>query len=310
MKSPVAATQAKPGTEDSVRVRLGLLAMVMFFGGSLPAYKWATLSFGPATTNLIRFVIAAAVLGFVARKRLHTVDTTARKRLLLIGVFGLGLMAVFMSIGVQRGSATVASIVVGLEPIGVALAGVLLVGDKPSTSSWVALGVGFTGAIVAAGVFTQTTGPSPMLPMLLLLGTVITFSIYTANVRRTSRGVDPLAVAAITQLGALIFVVPALLFDIADGGITRGTGIQGKAIGAAVFLGLGSALAYLLLCLVLIHAPPSRVAVSMFLTPMFGVLFSWLIIGEHLHLRHAVGAALVLAALWIIERAPAPPRPA
>jgi drug/metabolite transporter (DMT)-like permease len=44
----------------------------------------------------------------------------------------------------------------------------------------------------------------------------------------------------------------------------------------------------------------------MFLTPVFGVIFSWLIVGEHLHLRDAVGGALVLVAVWISERSSTP----
>jgi drug/metabolite transporter (DMT)-like permease len=283
-------------------VRLALLAMVTFFGGSLPAYKIASRSFGPATTNLGRFLLAATVLVIVARKRLGTARTQ-RKRLLLVGMFGLGLMAVFMGVGVDRGSATVSSIVVGLEPIGVALAGVLLVGDSPSRRSLVALAIGFSGALVASGILTEPSGEAPILPVVLLLGTVVTFSVYTAFVRRTARGVDPLAVAAVTQVGALAFVVPACLFDVVNGGMFRGN-VQPKAAAAVVFLGVGSAVGYLLLCLVLSHQPASRVAVSMYLTPILGVVFSWLVASERLHLRDAVGGALVLLAVFISEWAP------
>ena len=293
-----------PSQPATLAVRATLLTIVVFFGGSLPAYKLASESFGPATTNLVRFVLAAIMLLIVARHRLPTARRHVRQ-LIVIGMFGIGLMAVFMGIGVDRGSATIGSIVVGLEPIGVALAGVLLVGDAPSRRSIVALVIGFTGALVASGVFTENSGPSPIVPIVLLLGTVVTFSVYTAFVRRVGRGVDPLAVAAVTQVGALIFVIPACLFDVIDGGMLRGDSVTPKAFGAVIFLGIGSAIAYMLLCLVLSNQPSNRVAVTMFLTPLFGVLFSWLVVGEHLHVRDAVGAALVLVAVWISERAPA-----
>ena len=291
----------QPSQPASLGVRATLLTIVVFFGGSLPAYKLASESFGPATTNLIRFVLAATMLTIVARRRLHTARNHVRQ-LLLIGMFGIGLMAIFMGIGVDRGSATIGSIIVGLEPIGVALAGVLLVGDAPSRRSIVALIIGFTGALVASGVFTEHSGPSPVVPIILLLGTVVTFSIYTAFVRRVPRGVDPLAVAAVTQIGALFFVVPACLFDVFNGGMLRGESIMPKAFGSVIFLGIGSGIAYLLLCLVLANQPSNRVAVTMFLTPVFGVIFSWLVVGEHLHVRDGVGAALVLLAVWISER--------
>ena len=285
----------------SLGVRATLLTIVIFFGGSLPAYKLASESFGPATTNLIRFALAAVMLTIVARRRLPSARAHMQQ-LILIGMFGIGLMALFMGIGVDRGSATIGSIIVGLEPIGVALAGVLLVGDAPSRRSIVALIIGFTGAMVASGVFTEHSGPSPVVPIILLLGTVVTFSIYTAFVRRVGRGVDPLAVAAVTQIGALILVIPACLLDVFDGGMLRGESITPKAFGAVIFLGIGSGIAYLLLCLVLANQPSNRVAVTMFLTPVFGVIFSWLVVGEHLHARDGVGAALVLLAVWISER--------
>jgi drug/metabolite transporter (DMT)-like permease len=302
IREPTTAVAVGPPSQPAtLAVRLTLLTIVVFFGGSLPAYKLASESFGPATTNLVRFVLAAVMLVIVARRRLPTARLHIR-RLIVIGMFGIGLMAVFMGIGVDRGSATIGSIVVGLEPIGVALAGVLLVGDAPSRRAMVALVVGFAGALVASGVFTENSGPSPVVPIVLLLGTVVAFSIYTAFVRRVGRGVDPLAVAAVTQVGALIFVIPACLFDVLNGGMLRGDSITPKALGAVIFLGIGSGIAYLLLCLVLANQPSNRVAVTMFLTPLFGVIFSWLVVGEHLHARDGVGAALVLVAVWISEQ--------
>ena len=284
----------------TIGVRLALLVMVAFFGGSLPAYKLASASFGPATSNLIRFVIATTFLLAIARKKLPSARGQV-PRLFVIGMFGIGLMAVFLGVGVDKGSATIGSIIVGLEPIGVALAGALIVGDHPSKRALTALLFGIAGAIVASGILTQGSDKVAILPVLLLLGTVVTFSIYTALVRQASQGIEPLAVASLTQLGALAFVIPACLLDVFNGGMLRGDSIQPKALWAVVFLGVGSGVGYLLLCSVLANQPSSRVAVSMFLTPVLGVVFSWWIVGEKLYLRHAVGAAVVLVAIWISE---------
>jgi drug/metabolite transporter (DMT)-like permease len=294
------------GDRASIQVRLTLLVIVAFFGGSLPAYKLASESFGPGTTNLIRFSIATAMLSFVARGRqMGTASERAgeNKRLLLLGVLGIGIMAATMAIGVDKGSAVIASIVVGLEPVGVALAGVLLVGDKPSVNSWVALVVGAIGVVVASGLLTEPIQAVPVASIFLLLATVVTFSGYTAFVRRAGKGVDPLVVSARTQLGALILVIPSCLLDFQSGGMLRGD-ITGKAIAGVIFLGVGSAIAYLFLCLVLANQPSNRVAVSMFLTPMFGVFFSWLVVNERLRARDALAGLIVLLAVWISEWAP------
>ena len=39
----------------------------------------------------------------------------------------------------------------------------------------------------------------------------------------------------------------------------------------------------------------------MYLTPVFGVLFSWLVVGEAMKWRNAVGGALVLLAVFVSE---------
>lgn len=288
--------------------------IVFYFGTSLPAYKVAGDSFGPATTNLIRFVIAAALLGAVARGRRPS-DRSVRRDLFVTGMFGLGLMALLMGIGVDEGSAVIGSVIVGLEPIGVALGAMLLARDRLSRRTLVALGIGFLGALVASGLFTETTGPSPVVPVVLLLGTVVAFSWYAARVRVIAVGVDPLAVASITQLGALALVIPACAFDLLNRsdaerpaaallrplrGMVRGD-VELSAIGAAIFIGLGSALSYLLLCRVLADQPASRLAVTLYMTPVIGVLSSWLVVDEQLHWRDAVGAALVLTAIAVSE---------
>lgn len=320
-----AAEPVKGGTGDAPEVerptrngatgaRLSLALIVGFFGSSLPAYKLASESFGPATSNLIRFTIAGGALLLIGRKRLPA-DRAIRLQLIVVGMFGLGLMTVLMGTGVDRGSAIIGSVVVGLEPIGVAIAGALLAGDRLSPRTLIALAIGFAGALVASGLFTQRTGPSPLLPVVLLLGTVTAFSVYTARVRTLGAGVDPVATAALTQIGALAFVIPACAFDLYHRsssakptaaalvpfqGMVRGS-ITGRALLAAVFLGVGSAVSYLLLCLVLARQPASRIAVTLYLTPLVGVLFSWAVVGEQLHLREAVGAILVLCAIAISE---------
>ncbi|MBU6317563.1 MAG: DMT family transporter, partial [Acidobacteria bacterium] len=52
---------------------------------------------------------------------------------------------------------------------------------------------------------------------------------------------------------------------------------------------------------VLANQPTNRVAVALYLTPVVGVLVSWLIVDEALHWRDLVGGALVLVAVAVSE---------
>ncbi len=113
-------------------------------------------------------------------------------------------MAVFIGLGVDVGSATVASLVVGLEPIGVAIGGLVVARAWPSRMLVIALCLGLLGTAIAAGFFTLPLGDVKTVSIVILLGMVTLFSLYTMSIRSQSRDIDPLVLATVTQIGALI----------------------------------------------------------------------------------------------------------
>ena len=287
------------------RVRIALLACAIYFGGSLPAYKMAGETLGPSTTNAVRFLIAVAILVVIARRALDQASGRWR-RLLTLGGWGIGLMAVFIGLGVDVGSASVASLVVGLEPIGVAIGGLVIARSMPSRMLVTALCLGLLGTAIAAGFFTLPLGDVKIVSIAILLGMVTLFSLYTMSIRSQSRDIDPLVLATVTQIGALIVVLVVALSDLGGRGMIRGPLTPSAAVGI-VWLGVGSAIAYLLLCRALAGTSSDLVALSLYLIPVIGVLLSWLLADEQLSARHAVGAATILLAIWIGEGLPGMP---
>lgn len=283
-----------------MRIRLALAVMILYFAGSFTGYDAARPSFGVVTTNAMRFLIAAGLLCFLARKRLGA-TREVRRYLLVAGMFGVGVMAVLMGFGVDRSSATLAALVMGLEPIGITIAAAVVARDPPTRRVLLGLAVGFTGGAVASGALTVPLGAVPTLAVVSMLTAVAAFSVYAATVRRFSQDVDPLAVAAVTQVGAALLVVPAALLDGLDSGMVRGP-ITGNAVAGVLFLGLGSGTAYMLLSSILAAIPASRFAVFMYLMPVAGVVIAWIVLGDRPYLRHVVGGGLILLAVWFAER--------
>ncbi len=283
-----------------MKIRLGLAVMILYFAGSFTGYDAARPSFGVVTTNALRFLIAATLLCLLARRRLAAAREV-RRHLIVAGMFGVGMMAVLMGFGVDRSSATLAALVMGLEPIGITIAAAVVARDRPTRRVLIGLALGFSGGAVASGAFTVPLGNVPTAALIAMLTAVAAFSIYAATVRRYSQDVDPLAVAATTQLGAVLLVLPASLLDGLDNGMVRGPITLGALAGIA-FLGLGSGTAYMLLSSVLAAIPASRFAVFMYLMPVVGVLIAWAILGDAPYLRHLVGGTLILLAVFVAER--------
>jgi drug/metabolite transporter (DMT)-like permease len=284
------------------QIQLALLALILFFGGSFTCYTEAQKAFGVVTVNAMRFAIAGALLCLLARNRLASARPV-RRQLLVAGALGVGMMACLMAFGVDRSSPTLAALIFAMESIGVAVMASLIAGDHPSRQAWVGLAIGFVGASLASGVFTEPIGDVPLIALVAMLAAVICFSAYAGVLRRISPDTDSLAVAAISQIGALLFVIPAYLLDTLDRGIVRGP-VTTSAVLGVLFLGFGSAAAYLLLATALGRAPASRVAMALYLLPISGVLIAWIVLGEPPKVREVVGGAIILSAVYIAERKP------
>ena len=228
--------------------------------------------------------------------------------LLLAGTLGLGVQAVAMVAGIDAGSASLAALILGLEPIGIAIFAALLGGESLDRRTVAALGVGFVGVAVVSGFVTQPIDDIPLDAVAFLLLTVVTFSLYTVTIRRLSPGTEPLAVAAATTLGGLVVVLPLLVVELARGVAVNDEASLSTLVGAG-FNGIATSVGYVLFARVLAVRPSASFAVILFLLPPLAVLCSWAILGEQPHLRDLVGGALVLCAVGIAERARRRARP-
>jgi O-acetylserine/cysteine efflux transporter len=228
-------------------------------------------------------------------------------RLAVAGALGVGLMAILMAYGVDRSTPTLAALVFALESVGVATAAAVLAGERPSRMATLGLLTGLAGSVVAAGAVSQPLGSAPVAALAAMLTSVVLFSVYTAVVRQIAPANEPLAVAAITQVGALLISIPLLVLDAADRGLVRGP-VTAGAVAGVVFIGAGSALAYFLIASVLSQAPASRLAIALYLLPVVGVATAWLLLGQRPYLRDVIGGALILVAVFLGEHASRAPR--
>ena len=342
---------------------------LVLFGSSFPAFKLATERFGVGTVVGLRFALATATL-IVIFRGLPALEPRMWRRLLAIGALGLGGQAVTMIAGIDAGSSTLGALVLGLEPIGVAVAAVLVARERPTPATLLGLGLGLCGVAVVSGLFTSGVSGGGR-PVAFLLVTVVLFAAYTVSVRREAGRVDAGAVALVTSIGACIVTLPLIALDAAHGQVVQGDldwssvavavyigvgsgiayflfaaytvsvrreagrldagavavatsigasllalplialdavrgevvhgDVRTSAVAAAIYIGVGTGIAYLLFAHVLSRLPASRFAVAMYAVPTLGVLASWVVLGERPIARDVVGGAMILAAVWVAE---------
>ena len=201
--------------------------------------------------------------------------------------------------GIDQANGAIAAIIVGLEPVLIALWAALLLHERFGGRRAAGLAVGLAGSLLVAGVGLEGgAGPGGVV---LLLGTGLSFSWYTvASKRHLPRHGALELTALISVLGAVVAVLPMIVdVTLLDG--WRDPGALTWA--TVVYLGVGnSVIAYVLWNRALAGLPAAVVGASLYAQPMLGAGLSWPLLRDPLPPTFIPGAALVLLGVWIATR--------
>ena len=160
----------------------------------------------------------------------------------------------------------------------------------------IALAAGFTGVVVLASGKVDgadVTGAAIAGSIAALL-----YGVSANVIRRHLTDLPAVAVAAATLAGAALLTAPAAIAT------WPATPITPAAWGSALMLGLlCTGLAYAVYFRLLKRIGAPRAVTVTYLVPLFGVGWSWWLLGETPSLQMAVAAALILGSVAVSQRA-------
>jgi len=284
-----------------------LAAANCIYAGAFPASEVALRTVGPFTLTGLRFLIAGGVLAHIAVPVLRRLTPSQRRRLLAVAAVGLWGQMVLIYYGINHANSAIAAIIVGLEPVLIAVWAALLLGEHFSGRTAAGLGVGLCGSLMVAGI--GTSHGASLLGVVFLLGTGIAFSWYTVSSKAYLSLCTPLELTAvISVLGAGWGLVPMLLEILSGNGLN---GVGPRSLLMVAYLGVGnSVVGYVLWNRALSGLPAAAVGASLYAQPILGAGLSWLLLRDPLPATFVPGAVLVLAGVYIAStarsRAPAP----
>lgn len=265
-----------------------MLVMVASLGACFVAIRY-----GLSDTPLLWF---AALRALVAGLALLSVARITRRAApppsAWPGITGLAAVNVAIAFGAMfagtRGVASgVAAVLANAQPLLLVLPAWLLYDERPRPRTIVALLVGFVGLGVAAAPGGLGGGA------LLSLGAAMALTAGTLIARQLQR-VD------VVMLSGWQLVIGGMLLA-GWAALTEGApDIRWRAqfLVALTFLALvGTALPSLIWFSELNHAPLVSLGAWTLLTPVFGIAFGWLLLGDRMSTQQSVGVGLVLAAL-------------
>ena len=188
----------------------------------------------------------------------------------------------------------------GVYPVGrgsgallAALAGVVLLGERPGAAGLVGIGLLVAGVIVL-GLPARTGQALAPAAILLALVTGIFIAAYTLwdKVAVTSVGNPPLLQGYASLVGMALVLAP---FALADPGRTQATWrrYRGQVLGAALL----APLAYILVLVAMTFTSVAAVAPAREVSVLFGVILGRRLLGEGGLARRLTGAAAIVAGI-------------
>jgi drug/metabolite transporter (DMT)-like permease len=273
----------------------------VIFAPSFAATKVAVDGLGVATSASIRLVTGGGILLLVSHRSWPLVRRYWRP-LALLGATGMGVQTYAISIGIDAGTASLGALILGLEPVCIALFGALLLRERPARPTIAGLALGLAGVVVVSGILTVGASGTPLLAVVALAVTTVSFSIYAVRLPAFAHLVGGVAAAGASMLAGGLAIVPFTLLE-----VLRGTAVQDDArastiIGSA-YLVLGqTAIGYALFVYALARLRPALLAIMLYALPPLAVLAAWILIDEQPHARDLVGGALILLGVAIGTR--------
>lgn len=298
------AISMNPAPQTAIRA-YGLLTLTaLLWAGNAIAGKMAVGEVSPFLLTALRWAIAAALLGLLARRRIAA-DLPAIAAnlpyLAALGVVGFALFNVMFYLALVHTSAINVAIEQASMPLAVFALNFAFFGIRAS-----ALQVaGF--AITVVGVAVTAAGGNPLRIFeaglnfgdLLMVVAISLYGGYSVALARKP-AMHWLSFLAVLAAFATLASLPFALWEYGQGTMTWPT-TQGWIV--TVFTALGPAIvAQLSWAMGLEIIGSNRGGVFINIVPAFTAIFAVLLLGETFGAHHAVAMALVIGGVWLSQR--------
>jgi drug/metabolite transporter (DMT)-like permease len=299
--SGVGSSASRNRRKTSPLFEVSLLSTAVLLGTNPVAVKYAVGYVPPLPFAALRFVVAGLVLWAILRLfdpkgMLRREDFWAMAGL---GVVGVALNNIAFTFGVSMTSASNTALVVATAPLWGMLLGFVLGWERPKLKGIVGVGLALlgVGVIVYRGLGASGTS---LTGDLLVMGAAACWGSYAVLSLPLLRRYSPMAVAAYTMLFGGLAVLP-----LATSGLVR-------MDWGAVSVGGWAAVAYSALLVAAFgftswqrgvsRIGANRMLVYQYLVTLVGVVSGVVLFGEGFGIDQAVGAAILLAGVYLARR--------
>ncbi len=286
--------------QSNVLSIISVLGALILWSSSFVAIKFAYTTYPPITLAVVRFIVATLILGALTllpqnRVRLEKKDILT---VAVCGLTGIMLYAVLQNIAMQWTSASSATLIIASYPIITLLMESLIYKTKLSAVKTVAILIAISGVVILSYVKSESRVEGELLGIILLIIAGVVWAVYNFMTKKVVNRYPPVALLFYSTLFGTIFMIPLALTE-------RAQWQPPTLISFSMMMFLGvfcSVIAFLLYNHGLKTMAPSTITSMLNLVPIFGVFFSWLLLGEQVTVRKFIGGAIVILGVMLSIR--------
>lgn len=284
------------GTSYGVNL-VSTISAILIWSTSFVATKISYLSFSPFTLAFLRFFIATLVLVMVAfiRREFRKVSLRDFGLLSLSGILGITFYFALENTGVKLTSASDAAMIVASYPAITSVLELLIFKVKTTFVKTLGIALAIGGVCELSFSVNMSLHTTQVLGNALLVVAGVVWTFYNFVTSRVVNSYPATTVSLYqTVIGTTAFI------PLAGTELHQWKQPNLESLLALLYLGIFcSVVAFLLYNYGLRKLSSSTVVTMMNLVPVFGVMFSVLILHESLELKQVVGGIVVLVGVYL-----------
>lgn len=289
------------------RVEAAMVTLVVVWGINFPIVKAAFQEIPPLPFNALRLSVAAATAlawMWVAGRHLPLSGPVALQ-VGALGVVGHTCYQLAFVLGLARTTAGHSALILATIPLFVAALSAIGRVEPVRPRTWVGIVVALAGVALLVGwADPAQAGRGTLAGDLLTLLASLCWAVYTVAARPLLARIGALELTALSMAAGTMPLVAVALPDLAVLPWARLTWRAWAAVAFSGVLAVGAG--YVVWYLSVQALGASRTAAYTLLIPVVAVVAAWVSLGEVLHLRQVVGAAVILAGVGLARSTEGP----
>ena len=300
MRSALPAVPAAPSSSWTLPLPVLVMTFCLMWASAFSVGKMAIADCPPLLFLAVRFLAAGVLMmGLAAASGLRW--TLSKRDVLVFAALGVANQAIYLGIGfiaLKTVSAGLAALIISSNPIIAAVLAVFLLGERMTWAKVIGLLLGLSGVIFIVKsrltLGTDQFGGIMLsgLALFAFVGGTILFKLFAPK--------DGFWIGnGVQSLAAGIALMPFAASFESFGDVVP----SGRLVAAFVYsVVIVSVFAYFLWFRILAVSGATAASSYHFLIPPLGMMFGWLLLGEHVDLADMLGIVPVAFGIYLVTR--------